>query len=479
MTYITLYYFAFVAVSLITYYVLPLRFRWMALLASNAVFLAVFYRESWYIIALTAIVSWLFGLLISRLNNNFRKIVFVLSIALVVIPWFLVKDMDYILTNLLHKDPISWIAPIGISFYTMQIIAYLADIYIERIEPQRNPAKYLLFITFFPQIVQGPIPRYEQLGKQLYLGQAFDEDSFSHGVYLIIWGFFLKLVIADKAAVIVDTVFGSPTAYQGAYVWVASILYSIQLYTDFYSCTMLAKGVSGLFGIELIDNFKRPYLATSISDFWHRWHISLSTWLRDYIYIPLGGNRKGKINKIINLILTFAVSGVWHGAGIKYIFWGLCHGIGQVVGMLLEPAKNRIYEKCEIEVDSKLRRNLKRIGTFMFVNAAWVIFRSQNLQTGIKMVISMFTRFNPWILTDDSILRLGLGWKQLVVLLISIVILLIVGLRQENGERITDTISSWKLPLRWAFLLFIIFVTIVFGTYGYGYDAQSFIYGGF
>ena len=481
MTYITLNFYIFVIAALIIYYGLPLKIRWVALLCADIAFYALFYKEGWYILLVTILISFLAGFLMDRniQKNKSNKLILIISIIMVVLPWILIKNSNSIMEELLHREGIQWIVPLGISFYTMQIIAYLSDVYTGKIQAQRNIAKYALFISFFPQLLQGPIPRYEELGHQLFEGHSFDEDKFTRGIYLIIWGFFLKLVIADKAAVVVNTVFDNSHAYSGVYIWVASILYSIELYADFYACTTLARGVAALFGIDLTNNFARPYLAVSVRDFWRRWHISLSTWLRDYIYIPLGGNQKGKVRRYINLLLTFAVSGIWHGAGVKFLCWGLLHGVYQVIGGALIPVKEKLYHYMHFAQDSKLKYAIKRIGTFLLVNIGWIIFRAGDLNTGIQMIIRMFTKLNLWVLTGDAIFNLGLDWKQFVIFWAAVVVLVIVGVKQEQGIDISGHIMKWKLPFRWAFLICVILGIMLFGTYGFGYDAQSFIYGGF
>lgn len=318
MTYTSVYYYIFVIVLIIFYYVFPLRYRWIILLVGSLGFYYQLSKGSWWLLGLTLLVSYLSGILIEK-NAISSKIVmgggknrlslcFLLaSLLLVVLPLILTKQFSF------QNQPFFSLSSLGLSFYTLQIVSYLVDIYNGRIHAQKNFAKYALFVSFFPQIVQGSIPRYEQLSEQLYEGHRFDERGFSKGIQMIVWGFFLKMMIADKAGIVVDTVFGDPQTYQGEYVLAAGILYSIQLYTDFLACVCLAQGCAELFGIRLADNFRHPYFAESVKDFWSRWHISLSTWLRDYIYIPLGGSRRGKIRKYINLVITFVVSGIWHG----------------------------------------------------------------------------------------------------------------------------------------------------------------------
>ncbi|MDD7148995.1 MAG: MBOAT family O-acyltransferase [Lachnospiraceae bacterium] len=358
------------------------------------------------------------------------------------------------------------------------MISYLADIHKGTIDSQHHLLKYALFISFFPQIIQGPIPRYEQLEEQLVTGHTFDEKNFSKSLQMILWGLFLKFMIANKASVIVNNVFDNYEGYTGFYVLIAGILYSIQLYTDFLSCVCISQGSAGLFGIHLVDNFHHPYRAASIKDFWNRWHISLSRWLRDYIYIPLGGNRKGTLRKYLNLMITFLISGFWHGRGLQFLLWGLLHGLYQVIGSLTFHVRSRIYALLQISRDSLFGKLIQRITTFFLVMIGWIIFRAKDIPQGLTMLRSMFTTYNPWILFDDSLFSLGLVWKEWIILLLSILLLIAVECIQEK-ICIRDKILAQPLILRWIIYLGAIWVIWVFGSYGSDFIAQNFIYGDF
>ncbi|MCM1243443.1 MAG: MBOAT family protein [Roseburia sp.] len=479
MIYISLGFYIFVGIALIFYYVFPMKIRWCLLLAANMAFYLLFCKTGCWILLGTILVSYAAALMLTKCHGNGKKLLFTGALLFVILPWFIGRGGNFIWHELMGQGAYSLIVPLGISFYTMQIIAYLTDVYRGDISPQKNLAKYALFITFFPQIIQGPIPRYQQLGEQLFCGHAFDEDKFTRGFYQIIWGFFLKLVVADKAAVIVNTVFDNYPAYSGGYIWLASVLYSIQLYTDFLACTTLARGVSLLFGIELTKNFERPYFAVSIKDFWRRWHISLSSWLRDYIYIPLGGNRKGKLRMYLNLLAAFLVSGIWHGAGLKYIVWGGMHGAYQIAGGLLNGFKEKAYAGLKIRPDSKGKRLLEQAGTFLLVNFAWILFRADTLRTGISMIKHMFSEFNPWIFFNDRIFTLGLEWKEMLALFLALTLLYAVEKKQENGISVSECVLHQRLVVRWLICMAGICAIVIFGTYGVGFQAQNFIYGGF
>ena len=335
-----------------------------------------------------------------------------------------------------------------------------------------------LFISFFPQIMQGPILRYKQLGNELYEGHSFDATRICRGAQLILWGFFLKFMIAERAAIFVNTVFDNSGMYLGMFALVAGILYSIQLYSDFLACVCMSKGVAEIFGITLFDNFQQPYFSRSIKEFWRRWHMSLSSWLRDYVYIPLGGSRKGLPRKYLNLVLTFLVSGAWHGNGIRFLIWGLLHAFYQIAGDLLKPAQMKAKAFLGIKKDSLIEIWLDRIITFLLVMIAWIIFRADSFETGIRLITSIFTVHNYWIFWDNSLLSLGLDWKEWVVLATSVMILFKIERLQKNVI-IRDWILEQPLFFRWGLYLLGIAIVITFGTYGFGFNAADFIYRGF
>lgn len=278
----------------------------------------------------------------------------------------------------------------------------------------------------------------------------------------------------------VDTLFTNWRLYEGSYVWVAGILYSIQIYTDFMACIYIVRGIASLFGIELADNFKQPYFSGSIKEFWGRWHISLSHWLRDYIYIPLGGNRKGIIRKWCNLIVVFLVSGLWHGNGLTFLAWGMMHAVYQIAGEATLKIRGKIRSALKIR-DSELLSSLLHKGfTFLEVMVAWIVFRAESLQCAISMIRSMFTVYNPWIFFDDSLFRLGLDIKEMILLMASVVVLFVVSYKKHKDKvRLGDWFQEQHIIFRVGVYMAAIIVIVMFGTYGYGFNSQDFIYGGF
>lgn len=466
MDFVTLTFGLFLLIGVIVYYFIPKNKQWIWLLILGMFFYAQAGKKACVFLAASILTSYLYGIF----HEKGKKIGLFTAIC-----------FNLALLAFVKFKP-SFVVVVGISFYTLQIIAYMVDVYKKDIKPERNLFRYALFVTFFPQILQGPIPRWKQLSGQLFEGHRFDYETFCFGLWLMIWGYFQKLVIADRCAIVVNTIFGNPGAYEGVYAILGGVLYSIQLYTDFNGCVCIATGVAQLFGITLTPNFKQPYFATGISDFWHRWHISLSSWLRDYIYIPLGGNRKGTLRKYINLLLTFLISGIWHGGGLHFIVWGLMHGCYQVLGSVFMPVRNKLVKVFSINRDSFSHQLYKRIVTFTLVMLAWVMFRADSVMSGLRMMRSMLV-LNPWVLVNGDLYTLGIGQMEFTLLMMSIVVLFVVSFLQDqfhkNGVSLRDVLAEQSLIFRWGIILLGIFTILLFGIYGPGYDASEFIYGQF
>ena len=466
MQYLSLKFYIFLLLLLAAYYAMPKNRRYAVLLLGSIVFYVSISGSGIFFLALAAAAGFFGGLLIDRAASRIRRRAYLFfSSVLCLSPLLIIRASGFF-------SPSGIIVPLGISFYTLQIISYLADVYLAKIKSEKNVLIFSLFVSFFPQIVQGPIPRYGALAAQLREGHSFDEGKFVRGFQLILWGFFLKYMIADKAGIFVSAVFASPENFSGAFSLAAGILYSVQLYADFYACTCISRGVSRLFGIELARNFDRPYFACGIKYFWRRWHMSLSGFLRDYIYIPLGGGRKGALRKYINIMLTFLASGLWHGGGLTFIFWGALHGIYQICEDILFPSGKR--EKRASAAVAVLSRAV----TFFLVMLAWIVFRADSLSSGLYMIGAIFTDFDFSSLLTGEIFALGLRRKEFLVLFISILILFLADFYGRDSS-VGGRISSLPLPVRWAIYLAAISAIWIFGTYGFGFDAQAFIYGGF
>jgi D-alanyl-lipoteichoic acid acyltransferase DltB (MBOAT superfamily) len=385
--------------------------------------------------------------------------------------------------------------PLGISFYTFQSGGYLIDVYRGRIKPDTNLAKYALFVSFFPQIIQGPISRYDQLAQQLYQGHAFDYTRVKFGLQLILFGIFKKLVIADRAAIIVNTVFDHYTQYQGFTVLFAAMLYCVQIYCDFSGGIDIARGVAEVLGIRLAPNFMQPFFATSVSDFWRRWHISLSSWMRDYIFYPLSispsfarlgkaarklvGNDLGKmVPGFLAMQITFFVVGAWHGAKWKYIVYGVYNGFFISSELLLEPYFRRLKKRFKLNSEAFSWRLFQIFGTFFIISIGRYFSRAASMTDAINMLQQTFSVFNPWVFLDGSIYKLGLNISDFNLLLVVIGLLLFIDLLHEKGFSIRLRLSEQNILFRWSIYMCAIFAVILFGIYGDQHQIV-FIYRGF
>ena len=341
MSFTSITFLIFIAIVVTVNYCLPQKYRWIFLLIASYYFYLNWQPIYAILLFSTTIVSYFAGKMIWKTVDGFRrKMICLLGCILPLGVLVLFKYYGFItdniskLLNVLHIGvsfpEMKLLLPVGISFYTFTAVGYLIDVYRRNHEPEKNFGIFCLFIAFFAQIASGPIPRGNQLIPQLYEPDNLKYDNVMRGVRTMLWGFFMKLCVADRLAVYVDTIFGEIHLHNGGSILLASLIYSLQIYCDFAGYSFVAIGTARMLGIRLIENFRRPYLAKNIKDFWSRWHISLSTWFRDYVYIPLGGNRVSKTRHKLNLIITFLVSGLWHGAAWNFIFWGGLHGIGQI-----------------------------------------------------------------------------------------------------------------------------------------------------
>ncbi len=472
MDFLSLTFAVFMIITAAVYYTVPKKIRWGVLLFASLIFYVWSVPYLIGYLLFSALTTYAYGRYMKKYEGMSGQGKVLLAVTVI-------ANLAVLLTvkfGLLAG--VNLLVPMGISFYTLQVIAYCVDVYRGNVQAQSNFFKYLLFVSFFPQILQGPIPRYEQLGTQLYEGHDFDYRKVKFGLQLLLWGLFLKMVIADRAAIFVNAVFPKFHLYEGTILVVAAVLYSIQLYTDFLGCVCIAMGAAETFGIQLRTNFERPYRAVSIKDFWRRWHISLSSWLRDYVYIPLGGNRKGAARRYINLIITFLVSGIWHGVGVQYIFWGLMHGGYQAAGEILQPVRKKIKAMFKIKEDTTAYLLWQRACTFGLVTIAWVIFRAPGLRNGLYMLKLMVTDMTPWVLFDGSLYQFGIEQRSFLALLLCIVLVMIVEHFQEKGN-IREMLECQHIIVRWSIYLLGIAAVLVLGVYGPGYDAVQFLYGQF
>ena len=360
------------------------------------------------------------------------------------------------------------VLPVGISFYTFIALGYLIDVYRGRIKAEKDFIAFGTFVAFFPPLLSGPIERAENLLYQIKGKKTFSEERILNGICRMLWGYFQKVVIADRVAVIVNAVYDNDERYTGVYVLMATVLYAFQIYCDFAGYSNLAIGAAGVMGFDLKENFKVPYRAVNIADFWDRWHISLSTWLRDYVYISLGGNRKGQIKKYRNLMITFLVSGIWHGANWTFVVWGALHGIYNI-------GHNIVAKKWKSGT-GRIATGLQMLGTFLMVDFAWLFFRADSLKHAYGLIVKMITDFNLLsILNREMAISTGMEIVDIIVLVLALVVLVVVDF---SGERVCYRKKIVQAPLwvRWIIFYAAIFVILIFGYYGPGFEAGQFIY---
>ena len=473
------------------YLVLPKRIKPVWLLLASYYFYMCWNAKYIVLILFTTLITYVSALLIGNTDKiKTKKIYLAGGITVNLLVLFLFKYFDFFISNInsiLSKfgisqlsNPFDFLLPVGISFYTFQAIGYVIDVYRGDTPAEKNIINYALFVSFFPQLVAGPIERSKNLLSQIKTireKNLFNYESMVSGFGIMLWGLFLKVMIADRAAVLVDNVFLSYYSYGTVELILAALLFSVQIYADFAGYSSIAIGAARVLGINLCANFNTPYFAISIADFWSRWHISLSTWFKDYVYIPLGGNRKGKFRKYLNLLITFLVSGLWHGASWNYVVWGLLHGIYRVFGEITANFRDKAYDLLNVKRNVFSFNLLKRIVTFILVAFAWIFFRARSLKVAIGYISKMFTRFNPWVLSDESIYTLGLDRQEFSTLLISLVLLFAVSyVTYKRKTDIGTIIASQNLWFRWVVFIGIIVTILVFGEYGINFDSAKFIY---
>ena len=418
-----------------------------------------------------------------------RKGVLILGILLNLSVLFFFKYFDFFADSINDIAQIAGISlrlpafdillPVGISFYTFQAVGYFADVYREEIAAERNFLRYALFVSFFPQLVAGPIERSGNLISELREMRRPSWERMRRGFLTMLWGFFIKMVVADRIAVFVDYVYGAENSPAGAYVLTASVLFAFQIYCDFAGYSTIAIGAAQMLGIQLMQNFDTPYLSLSVREFWRRWHVSLSSWFRDYLYIPLGGNRKGTLRKYINLLFVFALSGLWHGADWSFVVWGLLNGCYQIAEDAAARIKERVCGKSEKEsrlAMSAGEKILHTFRTFLLIDFAWIFFRSDSITQAIRMIKNMVYDFRPWILFDGSLYSCGLGAREFGVMLLGIFVLILSDIVFYRGVRLGEIIEMQPLWCRWIVYIAGILSIVIFGVWGSGYDAANFIY---
>ena len=447
----------FLPLVVLLYYLLPHKGRWPMLLAASCVFYMWFVPKYILILLVTIVVDFAAGLLMERYVDQpkKKKTFFIISIVSTLTVLMVFKYLNFLTANLDHLCAslgmethlmTHIILPIGLSFHTFQSMSYVIEVYRGHQKAERHFGYYSLYVMFFPQLVTGPIERPGNLLRQLHEEKRFDYDNISKGMRLILFGFFTKMVVADHLGEYVDEVYGHLDEYNSWSVWLAMFFYSFQIYCDFFGYSTIALGSAKLMGFDLMDNFRSPYLSKNIAEFWHRWHISLSTWFRDYVYIPLGGSRVKFGRWAFNILVVFVLSGIWHGAAWTFLLWGFAHGLLHIVEKALRnrfPADENRPKWLKITEDT-----LSVAKTFVLVTLFWVMFRATDLKHLKAIFVTAFTNFGGG---EQMSVKPGM-WVYLGILILFDVLL--------RNTRFDAWCNDKPLVLRWLIYAVLVFMVI-------------------
>lgn len=472
------------------FFIIPKNYRYTWLLVASYYFYMSWQPKYALLIASSTIITYASGILIERYRKQDNPLAMKLCVAASLLSNLgilcLFKYGNFILVNLtafasalgiaVTNRHVDLLLPVGISFYTFQALSYTIDVYRGDtgggIRAERNIFKYALFVSFFPQLVAGPIERSKNLLRQIqhieYI-PVWNYDRIRNGFFLMIWGLFQKLVIADRASLLVNNVINHYQKYGFLELFIAAVLFAIQIYCDFGGYTNIARGAAQVMGFSLTNNFRQPYLAINIKEFWRRWHISLTSWFTDYLYIPLGGNRRGSVRKYVNIIIVFGISGLWHGASWNFVVWGLIHGFYLIINDII--SKKHKQKQDANSPNNPLTKFIQIVGTFILADFAWIFFVCNSLKHALGVITQMTVK-----LRSASLLKLGLDKTDWLIFIFSIIILFIVDVLHEKNISVFDLTRNQPIWLQWMLYLGLIWGTIMLGIYGFAYDASTFIY---
>lgn len=456
----------------------------MLLLASSCVFYMAFIPVYIFILAITILIDYFAGILIERAQGKWRKAYLVASIVSTCLVLFIFKYFNFFNANIVAIaqflqwnyaiESLKLILPIGLSFHTFQSLSYVVEVYRGKQKAEYHFGIYALYVMFYPQLVAGPIERPQNLLHQFYEKHDFDYRRVTDGLKLMAWGFFKKLVIADRLAIAVNNVYNNPTEFHGITLLVATFFFSFQIYCDFSGYTDIAIGSAQVMGFKLMDNFNRPYFSKSVSEFWKRWHISLSTWFRDYLYIPIGGNRVSVPRWYFNLFVTFLISGLWHGANWTFVIWGMLHGSYLIFSNVTKDYRSRFVSVVRFNRFPLVRRYLQISTTFALVSFAWIFFRANNYSDACYIIGHIFyglTDVFNYIDLKAGLSELGLGQKGLIIAFASIAFMELVHFTQRH-RHIRQMFAERPLWFRWAMYYSFAISILFFGVF----NKSRFIY---
>lgn len=468
----------FFPVVVVLYYLLPQRLKKYWLLVASYYFYMCWNARYALLLLFSTTVTYLSGRLMVIKQGRYKKLVVTISFVLNLGILFFFKYFNFVFTSIevvanrlgiaFTPPRLDLLLPVGISFYIFQALSYTMDIYREKLEVEKNFFTYALYVSFFPQLVAGPIERSTSLLPQLRStppprGGALETAHITQGLQLMLWGFFEKIVIADTAAGIVDCVYNNFETMNGLQIIGATMLFAFQIYCDFGGYSHIAIGAAQVLGFQLMDNFRQPYFSISVKEFWRRWHISLSTWFKDYLYIPLGGNRLGKLRSKCNILIVFLLSGLWHGASWNYVVWGGLNGLFQLGG---QPEKGQ---------ENGVKKYLSMLVTFCLVDFTWLFFRAPGFRYGCRMLQRIWTLPQSWSV-KENLVQMGFTKTNLAVLAIALLILFVVDILHENKVRIRDRLAAAPAWIRWGVYLAACEMILLEIVIRYGQPATAFLY---
>ena len=459
----SLEYLIFYPIITILYFILPYKARWILLLAGSYYFYMAWKPVYIVLMLATTTVAYITGLKMGNIKQKEKRKKY-LYLSLIVNLGLLItfkyfnffNDSAKLIANNLgvqYNIPnLNVLLPMGISFYTFQTLSYSIDVYRGSIKPEKHFGIFALYISFFPQLVAGPIERAQSLLPQFYNENKFDYDRITKGLKIMMGGFFKKVVVADRLGVAVNTIYNAPAKHNGIQFIIATIFFAFQIFYDFSGYSDIAIGSAKVMGFNLMKNFERPYFSKTITEFWRRWHISLSSWFKDYLYIPLGGNRVSKYRNYFNLFLTFLISGLWHGANWTFVIWGALHGVLLVIEKAISPLKKRFENFMGIDKRSLIYKAVRVFITFSIVTFSWIFFRANTLNDAIYIITHLFSdvgKLTNYQFMATSISSMGLTKFNLIIAILGIISIETVHLLERKRD-ICEWISNMPLLLRWS-----------------------------
>ncbi len=505
------YFLCFFAVLLVVYYCIPRKFQWGFLLLGSVAYCLLAGQGALLFYPLVSVGACYAGAKLlsgtSAEEERKRRGILILTILINIGILFALKYVNFFINTANGIaglfggsdeliSGVDFLVPLGVSFYTFSLLGYVIDVYYGLAEAQKNFGKLALYGLYFPNLISGPILKYREHAEQFFAPHDFDYKQVTQGLQRMVWGFFKKLVIAERLGALVNTVYGDYESYPGAYIWVATVCYALQLYTDFSGCMDIVLGLSQSLGIALPENFQTPFFAKSVAEYWRRWHITLGVWMKDYVFYPLlrsklftnlnqslkkkFGKKRGKqYATFAAMFVLWLTVGIWHGGDWKFVIGsGLLHWFYIVMEELLAPPFARLNERLHLNGEGRFLGGVRILRTFFLVCIGDLFFRADSLGDAFAMLRESVRVWNPQILWDGSLLQLGLDGIETAVAVLSLLLLWAVSLCQRK-ESVRESIAKKPLPIRWVLWYVLLFAVILLGYYGPGYSAAEFIYQGF